>query len=123
MMRRQKYTSPIRRPAPTSLAELRVRAEGLEGFSVEELASALGVKVPDDPVRSKGFVGQLVEAKRLESCTAFWTHNGSTWRLVNNQFNTHPPQQLNERGHILQVRQVSNGHGRLRQQSCRLNRQ
>ena len=33
------------------------------------------------------FVGQLVEAKRLDSCTAFWTHNGSTWRLVNNQFN------------------------------------
>ena len=32
-------------------------------------------------------VGQHVEAKRLESCTAFWTHNGSTWRLVNNQFN------------------------------------
>ena len=32
-------------------------------------------------------VGQVVESKRLESCTAFWTHNGSTWRLVNNQIN------------------------------------
>jgi hypothetical protein len=32
-------------------------------------------------------VGQHVEAKRLDSCTAFWTHNGSSWRLVNNQFN------------------------------------
>jgi hypothetical protein len=32
-------------------------------------------------------VGELVETKRRESCTTFWTHNGSIWRLVNNEFN------------------------------------
>ena len=51
----------IRRPGPKSLAELRIRAEALQGRSVGELATGLGFVVPEDNVRSKGFVGQLVE--------------------------------------------------------------
>ena len=49
------------RPAPESLAELRLRAEALMGFRVGELASALGMVVPRSNLRSKGFIGQLVE--------------------------------------------------------------
>ena len=51
----------IRRPPPKSLAELKIRAEALAGRSVRELATGLGFVVPEDNVRSKGFVGQLVE--------------------------------------------------------------
>ena len=51
----------IRRPPPKSLAELKIRAEALNRRSVRELATGLGFVVPEDNVRSKGFVGQLVE--------------------------------------------------------------
>ena len=51
----------IRRPPPKSLAELKIRAEALNRRSVQELATGLGFVVPEDNVRSKGFVGQLVE--------------------------------------------------------------
>ena len=51
----------IRRPWPKSLAELTIRAEALNKRSVAELAAGLGFAVPEDNVRSKGFVGQLVE--------------------------------------------------------------
>lgn len=50
-----------RQPEPTSVAELLVRAQALEGFTVSQLAGQLGFVVPTDNVRSKGFVGQLVE--------------------------------------------------------------
>lgn len=50
-----------RQPEPGSVAELLLRAQALEGFSVEALAGQLGFIVPDNNVRSKGFVGQLVE--------------------------------------------------------------
>ncbi|MED5463682.1 MAG: DNA mismatch repair endonuclease MutH [Myxococcota bacterium] len=54
-------SDPVRRPAPASLAELRVRAEALRGYSIGDLAGALGLEVPEDNRRSKGFIGQLIE--------------------------------------------------------------
>ena len=50
-----------RQPEPGSVSELLLRAQALEGFSVEALADQLGFIVPENNVRSKGFVGQLVE--------------------------------------------------------------
>ena len=50
-----------RQPEPSSVSELLLRAQALEGFSVQALAGQLGFIVPDNNVRSKGFVGQLVE--------------------------------------------------------------
>jgi DNA mismatch repair protein MutH len=38
-----------------------VRAQALAGCQVGELAAALGVPLPEQPRRAKGFVGQLVE--------------------------------------------------------------
>lgn len=51
-----------RRPEPTSLDELLLRAQALAQRSIGELAAALGVVVPATPRQDKGFVGQLVEA-------------------------------------------------------------
>ncbi len=54
--------SPIRRPAPCTEAELLLRAQALAGAPVGDLAAALGIALPEEPARAKGFVGQLVEA-------------------------------------------------------------
>jgi DNA mismatch repair protein MutH len=51
-----------RRAAPQSLRELEVRAEALAGHTVSEVAKALGVSVPAESRRAKGFVGALAEA-------------------------------------------------------------
>ena len=50
-----------RQPEPQNVEELLLRAQALAGFSVGALAGELGFLVPSDNVRSKGFVGQLVE--------------------------------------------------------------
>ena len=50
-----------RLPEPDNTEELLLRAQALEGFAVGALAKELGFLVPEDNVRSKGFVGQLVE--------------------------------------------------------------
>ncbi len=49
------------RPAPTSEAELVARAAALAGRTLGELAVELGVAVPPDLRRAKGFAGQLLE--------------------------------------------------------------
>ncbi len=49
------------RPAPTSEADLAARAARLAGLTLGELAGELGVAVPSDLRRAKGFPGQLVE--------------------------------------------------------------
>lgn len=56
-------TEPItqRLPTPKSIRELELRALALQGASVAELADALQARIPDDPRRSKGFIGLLVE--------------------------------------------------------------
>lgn len=51
----------LRLPPPISEAELAMRAKGLCGHSVGALAKRLGLEVPDEGRRAKGFVGQLVE--------------------------------------------------------------
>lgn len=51
----------MRRPPPQTLRELELRAHALAGRSVGELAQALGVQLPVDPKRGKGFVGQILE--------------------------------------------------------------
>lgn len=53
--------SPVRRPPPTSIRELEIRAAALAGHSLAELAAALGVALPAEERRAKGFVGQLAE--------------------------------------------------------------
>lgn len=47
--------------APVSRRALEVRAQALAGHQVAALAQALGVALPHNSVRGKGFVGQLVE--------------------------------------------------------------
>jgi len=51
----------IRRPEPQSLSELRLRADALTGHTIGGLAKALRLPVPTSNLRSKGFIGQLVE--------------------------------------------------------------
>ncbi|MEE8409018.1 MAG: MutH/Sau3AI family endonuclease [Myxococcota bacterium] len=51
-----------RRPAPQSRRELEVRASALSGRRVADIVAGLGWALPLEPVRAKGFVGQLVEA-------------------------------------------------------------
>ena len=51
----------LRRPPPTSLRELEIRATALAGHTIAEVASALGVRLPLEPRRSKGFIGTLLE--------------------------------------------------------------
>lgn len=46
---------------PASEAELRRRADALAGVSLGEVARVLGVEVPADLRRHKGWVGQLIE--------------------------------------------------------------
>ena len=53
--------APVRRPPPASVDELVVRAAALAGRRVGELAAALGVALPPDERRAKGFVGMLAE--------------------------------------------------------------
>lgn len=48
--------------APTSEAELSARAAAIHGVRLADLAAWLGVAVPADLRRSKGWAGQLVEA-------------------------------------------------------------
>ncbi|MBI5508341.1 MAG: DNA mismatch repair protein MutH [Deltaproteobacteria bacterium] len=52
----------MRQDPPTTLKELEVRAAALAGHTVLALADALGVEVPRESRRAKGFVGQLAEA-------------------------------------------------------------
>ena len=53
--------SPLRRPPPQSRKELAVRAAGLHGRTVGEVATALGCELPTESRRGKGFIGQLAE--------------------------------------------------------------
>ncbi len=53
--------APTRRPPPVTVRELQVRAAALEGHALAELAAALGMSMPPDQRRAKGFVGQLAE--------------------------------------------------------------
>jgi DNA mismatch repair protein MutH len=46
---------------PRDEAELLARARALGGRTIAELAGSLGVPLPPDPRRAKGFVGALVE--------------------------------------------------------------
>jgi DNA mismatch repair protein MutH len=47
---------------PTSLAELKQRCQQLAGTTIGQVAMALGVDVPANLQRHKGWVGQLLEA-------------------------------------------------------------
>lgn len=53
------FSQSLARPA--DLAELLSRAQGLAGWSLRELAEHLGVAVPDNLRRDKGWIGQLLE--------------------------------------------------------------
>jgi DNA mismatch repair protein MutH len=53
--------APNRRPAPVSLRELEIRASALQGHCLGDIAQALGLALPEDAKRAKGFIGQLVE--------------------------------------------------------------
>jgi len=53
--------------APADVDELLARAKALGGRTVPEVAGALGVELPPDPKRAKGFMGQLVE-RALGAC-------------------------------------------------------
>jgi DNA mismatch repair protein MutH len=55
------HTMTQRRPPPATPRELEIRAEALTGHTVGEVAAALGVPLPRDPRRAKGFVGGLLE--------------------------------------------------------------
>lgn len=46
---------------PTSEAELLSRCQTIEGLSFAQLASALGLSVPDNPLQRKGFAGKAIE--------------------------------------------------------------
>jgi DNA mismatch repair protein MutH len=48
-------------PAPITRRELWARARALGGRSLGDLADALGLPLPQDPARSKGYVGRLTE--------------------------------------------------------------
>lgn len=48
-------------PPPWSEAELVLRARGLAGRRLDEIARRFGLQVPPDQRRAKGFVGQLLE--------------------------------------------------------------
>ena len=50
-----------RMESPHDEAELEARARALAGMTVAEIAQSLGVPLPPDPRRAKGFVGTLVE--------------------------------------------------------------
>lgn len=50
-----------RRDPPHSVAELVLRAQALTGHSIAALANALGMPLPTESRRAKGFLGQLVE--------------------------------------------------------------
>ena len=52
----------MRRTPPTSERELLIRATALTGRSVAEIAMGMRWPMPADARRSKGFVGQLIEA-------------------------------------------------------------
>jgi DNA mismatch repair protein MutH len=51
----------IRRAPPPSIAALLLRARALEGHSLGELAYALGARIDDDNIRTKGKFGTLLE--------------------------------------------------------------
>jgi DNA mismatch repair protein MutH len=46
---------------PRSENELLARANGLAGLRIGALAKDLGQDIPADPVRAKGFIGELIE--------------------------------------------------------------
>jgi DNA mismatch repair protein MutH len=58
--RPQRYRT-IMAEAPTSERELFARAEGMAGRSLAELAASVGISVPPDLKRHKGWVGNLME--------------------------------------------------------------
>lgn len=51
----------LRRPPPGSVRELEIRAEALAGHTIGELAGAIGMPLPAEPRRAKGYVGSLLE--------------------------------------------------------------
>lgn len=55
--------SPRPSPPPASEAELVERARRMAGQTLAEIASGMGLSVPDDLRRNKGWVGQLIELK------------------------------------------------------------
>ncbi|WP_303907390.1 DNA mismatch repair endonuclease MutH [Thiohalomonas denitrificans] len=55
-------SNPDLPPPPTSEAELMERCRAVAGRSLGQLATQIGVEIPDDLRRAKGWVGQLVEA-------------------------------------------------------------
>lgn len=54
--------------SPVDEAELLARARALAGLTVVEVTERLGVPLPPDPRRAKGFVGQLVERALGGAC-------------------------------------------------------
>jgi DNA mismatch repair protein MutH len=46
---------------PHTLDELMARARALAGYNLRELAAQHGVALPSEPLRAKGYIGQLVE--------------------------------------------------------------
>jgi len=48
-------------PAPLTQRELWARARALAGRTLGDLAAALGLPLPQDPARSKGYLGRLTE--------------------------------------------------------------
>ncbi|MCC6527673.1 MAG: DNA mismatch repair endonuclease MutH [Polyangiaceae bacterium] len=56
-------------PPPETEGELLARAQSLAGRTLAELAAELGLAVPPDLRRAKGWVGQLVE-RALGACAA-----------------------------------------------------
>ena len=46
---------------PQSESELLLRCAGIEGLSIAQLASAVGLRIPEQSSRRKGFIGQAVE--------------------------------------------------------------
>ena len=48
-------------PRPKTIAELESRLADIAGLRIGELASPLGIEVPENLRQKKGFVGQLLE--------------------------------------------------------------
>ncbi len=46
---------------PQSEQELMLRCAGIEGMSIGHLSSALGLRIPEQIIQRKGFIGQAVE--------------------------------------------------------------
>ena len=46
---------------PQSESELLTRCSGISGLSIGQLSSALGLRIPENIIQRKGFIGQAVE--------------------------------------------------------------